>query len=64
MNSGLLKRVQELEAFGVSSNKNKQIPKSIPTFTLLDHKDDNLIEGDAAEVEKSSFLTDQTQPKE
>lgn len=64
MNSGLLKRVQELEVFGVTSNKNKQIPKSIPTFTLLDHKDDNLIEGDAAEVEQSSFLTDQTQPDE
>ena len=64
MNSGLLKRVQELESFGVTSNKNKPIPKSIPTFTLLDHKDDNLIEGDAAEIEQSSFLTDQTKPDE
>ena len=60
MNSRLLPRIRQMVSYGVQSNRHKQIPVQVPTFSFTEHERGDLIEGDAEEIEKASLLTDQT----
>jgi DNA anti-recombination protein RmuC len=60
MNSRLLPRIRQMVSYGVQSNRHKQVPIQVPTFSFTEHERGDLIEGDVEEVEKASFLTDQT----
>jgi len=60
LNSRLLPRVHKMAAYGVQSNRHKQIPGQVPTFSFTEHERGELIEGDAEEIQEPSVLTDQT----
>ena len=60
INSRLLPRIRQMVSYGVQSNRHKQIPVQVPTFSFTEHERGDLIEGDAEEIEKASLLTDQT----
>lgn len=60
LNSRLLPRVQKMANFGVKSNRHKQIPQQVPTFSFTEHERGDLIEGDAEEIRQSSALVDQS----
>ena len=64
MNSRLLPRVHQMVSYGVQSNRHKQIPKNIPTFSFTEHERGDLIEGDAEEVSQNPVLTDQSDNSE
>ena len=59
MNSRLLPRIRQMISYGVQSNRHKQIPSQVPTFSFTEHERGDLIEGDSEEIENSSFLIDQ-----
>lgn len=60
LNSRLLPRVHKMASYGVQSNRHKQIPGQVPTFSFTEHERGDLIEGDAEVVQDPSALTDQT----
>jgi len=62
MNSRLLPRIRQMVSYGVQSNRHKQIPVQVPTFSFTEHERGDLIEGDSEEIEKTSLLTNQTNP--
>jgi len=60
INSRLLPRIRQMVSFGVQSNRHKQIPDSIPTYSFTEHERGDLIEGDAEEINEDALLSDQT----
>jgi len=63
MNSRLLPRIRQMLSYGVQSNRHKQIPEHVPTYSFTEHERGDLIEGDAEEVEDQKALTDFSDPE-
>ncbi len=61
LNSRLLPRVHKMATYGVQSNRHKQIPGQVPTFSFTEHERGDLIEGNAEEVQDAAALTDQSE---
>jgi DNA recombination protein RmuC len=62
MNSRLLPRIRQMMAFGVQSNRHKQIPEHVPTYSFTEHERGDLIEGEAEEVGDQPVLENLSEP--
>jgi len=60
INSRLLPRIRQMVSFGIQSNRHKQVPDAIPTYSFTEHERGDLIEGDAEEIDEASLLNDRT----
>jgi DNA recombination protein RmuC len=58
MNARLLPRIRQMTSFGVQSNRHKQIPDHVPTYSFTEHERGDLIEGEAEEIDTQSTLID------
>lgn len=64
INSRLLPRVQKMVSYGVQSNRHKQLPPQVPTFSFTEHERGDLIEGDAKEIQEQLSLSDNSETNE
>jgi len=62
MNSRLLPRIRQMVSYGVQSNRHKQIPEHVPTYSFTEHERGDLIEGEAEEVEDQPVLENLSEP--
>jgi DNA recombination protein RmuC len=60
MNSRLLPRVRALASHGIRPDRHEGIPKSLPTYEILELKSGDLIDGEAEEILEAAILTDQS----
>lgn len=58
INARLLPRVQKMVSYGVQSNRHKQLPGHVPTFSFTEHERGDVIEGDAEEIQSALALSD------
>jgi len=62
MNSRLLPRIRQMVSYGVQSNRHKQIPEHVPTYSFTEHERGDLIEGEAEEIEDQPVLENLSEP--
>ncbi len=56
MNARLLPRIRQMLSYGVQSNRHKQIPEHVPTYSFTEHERGDLIEGEAEQIDDTAVL--------
>ena len=60
MNTRLLPRVRALAHHGIKPDRHEGIPKSLPTYKVVELESGDLIDGEAEEISEAAILTDQS----
>lgn len=60
MNTRLLPRVRALAHHGIKPDRHEGIPKSLPTYKVVELESGDLIDGEAEEILEPAILTDQS----